>query len=385
MPPYDHIVIGVGGMGSAAVYELARRGRRVLGLEQFDIPNTMGSSHGETRIIRLAYFEDPRYVPLLRRAYQRWRDLEHRAGEQLLFITGSLDIGASGGPLVSGSLESCLVHGLAHEVLDASQLGSRFPAFRLPTDHVGVLQPDGGFLTPERCVTAHAAAARSEGAELHTDEQVERWEVSGDLVEVVTDRDRYQARSLVLCAGAWTASLVPELTPYVVPERQVVGWFRVDDPALFAPEHFPVFILEVEEGVFYGFPIHGPSGFKIGRFHHREQRVSPENLDRGTHPEDEETLRAGLRRYLPAADGPLLAAQVCMFTNSPDEHFIIDTLPGMPQVAVAAGFSGHGFKFCSVVGEIMADLAIHGSTPHDIGMFALSRLLIPQVESVPGS
>ena len=370
---YDVIVIGVGGMGSATAYHLARRGATVLGLEQFDIPHDFGSSHGLSRIIRLAYAEDARYVPLLRRAYELWRELEHRAGERLLLITGGIDAGARRSGTVRGSLRSCREHHLPHEVLDASALHRRFPGYRLPSEMVAVFQQDAGFLLPERCIVAHVQAAQDLGAEIHARERVISWEVRNKRVSVRTDRGSYRAKKMIVTAGAWARNIVPELHRVAVPERQVVIWTQPLRPELFTPATFPVFNLQAPEGRFYGFPVHGVPGFKIGKYHHRRERVDPGHVDRECHPEDEEVLRAGIRAYFPDADGPTMAMRTCLFTNSPDEHFILDTHPDHDEVAVAAGFSGHGFKFCSVVGEIMAELALDGRTHLDIEMFHLDR------------
>ena len=370
---FDVIVVGVGGMGSATLYHLARRGQRVLGIEQFGIPHDRGSSHGLTRIIRLAYFEHPAYVPLLRRAYALWHELSDAAGERLLHTTGSLDIDASGGALFEGSRRACELHGLPHEVLTGRQVHQRFPGFELPEETRAVLQPDGGYLLSERCITAHVSLAVRAGAEVVVGERVLAWESRGDVVRVTTSRRTYEAPSVVLTAGAWSSKLVPSVDRLAVAERQVVGWFAPRAPALFAPDRFPVFNMRVHEGTFYGVPMAGLPGLKIGRWHHLSEIVDPDQMDRVCGARDEEVLRACVGRYFPRASGQTLALLTCVFTNSPDEHFIIDLHPHCPQVSIAAGFSGHGYKFCAVVGEIMADLAQSGHTPHDIEMFGLGR------------
>lgn len=370
---YDAIVVGVGGMGSATVFHLARRGWRVLGLERFDLLHEYGSSHGLTRIIRLAYSEHPSYVPLLRRAYELWHELEKVEEKQLLYTTGSLEGGPEDGSVFRGCLHAAELHDLPHEVLDGEEIGRRYPAYRLPKETRAVYQPDGGFLLAEDCVLAHVRQAMEHGAEVHFREGVLEWGTGGDGVSVRTERDRYEARRLVLCAGSWAAKLVPELAELAVPERQVLAWLQPTRPELFRVGAFPVFYLEVEEGKYYGFPEYGIPGFKFGKYHHLEERVDPDDLDRWPRPDDEEVLRAFARRYFPDGEGPTVALKVCLFTNSPDEHFILDLHPEHPQVSIAAGFSGHGFKFCSVVGEIMADLAQEGGTRHDISLFRLSR------------
>lgn len=375
MTDFDTIVVGCGSMGSAALFHLASRGRRVLGLDRFDVPNQMGSSVGTTRNIRLAYAEDPGYVPLLRRAYTLWRELEQVAGERLLVQTGHIDAGPEQGALVGGSLRSSAEHGLQHETLDARSLQRRFPGYRLPRHMAAVYQPDGGFLLSERCVLAHLAGALSNGAEIHGREAVTAWDsLENDTrVRVRTTQEVYHARSLVLTAGPWTAGLVPELRTRAKPERQVLLWAQPIVPAHFHVDRFPVFYMEADEGRFYGTPAYAVPGFKIGKYHHRGEQVDADSVDRSCYPEDEAVLRAAIRRYFPDADGPTLAMKVCMFTNTPDEHFLIDVHPASRSVIVAAGFSGHGFKFCSVVGEVLADLAIDGTTTADIGLFRWHR------------
>ena len=372
---FDVIVVGVGGMGSATAYHLARRGKSVLGLERFDIPNDQGSSHGVTRIIRLAYYEDPAYVPLLRRSYELWRELERLAGEQLLHITGSLDAGPPDSAVFQGSLLSARLHDLPHEILTSAELTSRYPAYRLPASTVALLQPEGGFLLPERCIVAHVVAAQALGAEIHGRERVVEWESKPEGIRVQTDRGSYVADRVVISAGAWASTLVDGLGALAIPERQVLAWFQPSRPDHFSPEQFPVFNLLVDEGRYYGFPIYGVPGFKLGRYHHLNEDVDPDEFDRETHPRDEKILRDFAVRYFPEGAGPTMALKTCMFTNSPDEHFILDVYSKDPRVSIAAGFSGHGFKFCSVVGEIMADLAERGETHHDINLFRLSRFV----------
>ena len=370
---YDVIVIGVGGMGSATVHELSSRGLRVLGLERFDVPHELGSSHGVNRIIRLAYFEHPSYVPLLRRAYERWRELEAASGEQLLHITGSLDIGPEDGTVFPGSLQSCRAHDLPHEVLTGAELTRRFPGVRAPEGWMGLHQPDGGFLLSERAIVSHVSAAQERGAEVRAREAVLEWESMGDRVRVETSRGAYEAGALVITSGAWAGPQAPLLDGLLTPERQVMGWFQPLRPELYAPQACPVVIGEFEEGLYYTFPVFGIPGFKIGKFHHLGEATTADGLDREVRDEDEAVLRQAVAGYFPDANGPTLSLKVCMFTNTPDEHFIIDALPGAPNVFVAAGFSGHGYKFCSVVGEIMADLATRGETAHDISLFRLDR------------
>jgi len=364
-------------MGSASAHHLARRGQRVLGLEQYHPLHDLGSSHGLTRIIRLAYHEHSSYVPLLRRSYELWRELEADAGEPLLIITGSLEGGSEDGPMFRGALAAAVEHDLAHEVLDADEIRHRYPAYaNLDPGTRVVYQPEGGFLMAERTMQAHLDGARAAGADLRFREPVHAWEAIGDGVRVTTDAGSYEADRLVICAGAWARRLVPALDGFAQPERQVLAWLTPIRPELFEADRFPVFILDVASGSYYGFPTHEGHGLKIGWYHHFREPIDPDDPDRSTRPDDEAALRSFVERHLPDAAGPTEMLKACIFTNSPDEHFIIDRLPDAPQVSIAAGFSGHGYKFCSVVGEIMADLATDGATRHDIGLFRLDRFII---------
>jgi sarcosine oxidase len=374
---FDVIVVGIGGMGSAAAWQLARRGQRVLGIERFDIPHAMGSSHGVTRIIRLPYYEDPAYVPLLRRAYALWRELEAATGERVLFTHGSLDGGPEDGEVFQGALASARLHGLPHAVLTGAEVNARHPGYALPPGMRCVFQPEGGYVMSERAVVAHVRAAQAAGAEIHAREQVLGWEArpGGEGVVVTTDRARYEAGRLVLTAGAWMADLAPLLRGLAVPERQVLAWLQPQAPELFTPERFPVFNLEVEEGRYYGFPVVEVPGFKFGRYHHRGETMPADAMRREVDAEDEALLRAFAGRYFPQGTGPTMALRACMFTNTPDEHFLLDHHPAHPQVVLASPCSGHGYKFCSVVGEVLADLATgDGGTRHGIGFLRLGRL-----------
>jgi sarcosine oxidase len=372
---FDVIVAGVGAMGAQTCWHLARRGQRVLGLDRYDIPNAMGSSHGVHRIIRLAYFEHPAYVPILRRAYSLWRETEQLAGEQLLYVTGSLDIGAEGSAIIAGSLASCRQHALPHEVLSAAEVTARYPGYRLPDNFVAVLQSDGGFVASERAIAAAATLAMNAGAVLRAREAVLGFDVlpRGEGVRIRTNRDVYQARRLVLSTGAWIGEHVTALGPIAVPERQTLGWFRPKRPEHFQLGRFPVSNIKSDAGHFYQFPVWGVPGFKIGLYHHLGERGAADTLSREPNAHDEAALRRGLNAFFPDADGDVLALRTCMFTNTPDEHFIIDRLPDTPEVIVASPCSGHGFKFSSAIGEILADLAMDRAPAFDLSLFRLSR------------
>ncbi|MBI3943316.1 MAG: N-methyl-L-tryptophan oxidase [Chloroflexi bacterium] len=372
---FNTIVVGVGAMGSATCYELAKRGKRVLGLERFDIPHDRGSSHGYTRIIRLAYYEDPSYVMLLKRSYELWDEIEKRANEKLLHMIGSIDAGSAESWVFRGALQSAYEYGLPHEVLTGAELSKRFPGYRLPMDIMALYQPQGGFLVPERCIVGYANASMALGAEIHGREQVLDFvPTATGGVRVTTDRGTYEADNLVVTAGSWNQNLLSFLRGLAVPERQVLAWLQPERPEYFTLDNFPVFNLIVPEGRFYGFPVFGVPGFKLGKYHHFLESGDADDLPMEPTREDEDLLREFAARYFPDGAGPTMTLKTCMFTNSPDGHFIIDLHPQYPQISVAAGFSGHGFKFASVIGEIMADLAERGDTRHDISLFRLERL-----------
>ena len=366
---YDVIVLGVGGMGSAAVYELAKRGKRVLGLERFDVPHELGSSHGVTRIIRLAYYEDGAYVPLLERAYELWRELEGVTGEKVLHVTGSIDAGPEDDWVFKGSHESCLEHGIPHEVLDAKELHKRFPGYRLPDGHFALLQEEGGFLTPERCIVSFVTAAQALGAEVRAREGVLEWRETKNGVTVRTERGTFTAAELVVTAGAWAASQVPGLAGSAQPERQVLGWFQPHKPELFTPERFPVFNLAVEEGRYYGFPVYGVPGFKIGLYHHLLEAVDPDHLDRDVRPRDEAVLRDCVARYFPEANGSAVTLKTCLFTNSPDEHFIIGRHPDFRSRELRSRVLGPRFQILQRGGRGAGGLGCAGRNAASCGAF----------------
>ncbi len=374
MGRYDTIVVGLGAMGSAAAFHVARRGKRVLGLEQFTLAHDRGSSHGRSRVTRQAYFENPAYVPLLRRANELWTQLQRDSGKRLIEITGGLMLGPPGSGVIKGTLASARTHGLPHEVLEAPEVRRRFPAFAIEDSTIGVLDKVAGVLFPEDCIRAHAAAATQAGAELRWQEPVVSWKATSDSVEVRTPNGTYVAGNLVLCAGPWMADLLPGLGVPLAVERNVLYWFRpTTDVALFAPDKFPVFIIEYEPGkLFYGFPTLGDDGVKVAR-HHTGISCSATDIRRDIDQDEIREARSILGRHLPTVNGDLLSATTCMYTNTPDGHFILDRHPRHPNVILASPCSGHGFKFASVIGEVLADLVCDGRTRHPIDMFRLGR------------
>jgi sarcosine oxidase len=313
-------------------------------------------------------------VPLVKRACALWREAGETFGEPLLFVTGSLETGPEKRALFSGSLACCIEHDLQHEVLTATEAMSRYPVLHLPREHRVLIQPDGGFVASERAIVAHTMMAQAQGATIHAHERVLEWApIAGGGVVVTTDRGCYEGGRLVLTAGAWIGDLVPSLKPVAIPERQVIGWFQPTEPSRFMPDTFPVTILDVEEGAHYVMPIWGAPGVKTGRHHHERESGEADTLSREANAGDEATIRSALARYLPEANGPLTGLRTCIYTNTPDEHFIIDTLPDAPEVIVASPCSGHGYTFASVVGEIVADLATKGSSAFDLSMFRVDR------------
>jgi len=375
---YDVIVIGLGGMGSAAACHSARRGRRVLGLEQFTPAHDKGASHGKTRVIRQSYYEDPAYVPLLLRAYELWRQIEGETGADLLRETGGLMIGAPDSDVVRGSLRSAREHGLAHELLDAGEIRRRFPVLQPAAHEVALFERRAGVVRPEAAVTAHLQRAGALGAELHFGETTLGWDEAGGRVVVRTDRGRYEAAQVVVTPGPWAPQLLAGLGVPLEVERQVLYWFDpVGGVEPFLPDRFPIYIWEgADKASPYGFPaLDGPAGGVKVAFYRTPgiERCTPETIDRAIRPAEIEAMRAAMAARIPALAGRFLAGATCLYTNTPDKNFVIATHPASPRVHVACGFSGHGFKFCSVVGEILADLALDGGTRHPIGLFRPER------------
>lgn len=368
----DVVVVGLGVMGAATLAALARRGVSAVGLERFDVPHALGSSHGGTRVIRKAYYEDPRYVPLLHHAWDAWRALEAEVGEPLLVRTGGLHFGPEGSADLQGVLTSAGQHGLAHEVLDARAIAVRFPVFVPGPDDLGVLEHDAGVLLAERSVQALVEVALRAGATVYAREELTRLELDGPRVVVRTPRRALACRRVVLTLGPWWPEHAPIRAPVALQvERQVQLWVRPADPDAFRPGRFPVF-LRFGDDLVYGLPEAHFPGLKVAA-HHGGEPTSPERVERALLPEDEARVRRFLAAHLPSADGPLLAARVCLYTNSRDAHFRLGPHPDAPEVIVGAGFSGHGFKLAPVVGEILADYAIDGSSARTIDLFDISR------------
>ncbi len=372
---YDVIIAGLGAMGSATAYHLAARGRRVLGLDRFAPGHAMGSSHGDSRIIREMYFEHPLYVPLVQRAYELWTALERDAGAPLMTLNGGLMIGPPDGMLVRGTLRSAAEHRLPCELLEPREVAARFPAFDLAEGLVAVHDPRAGYLRPQACVDAHLGLAARHGAELRHEEPVLAWEADGDGVRVRTAGGSYTAGRLVLTAGAWMRELLPEVDLPLSVERQVVWWF---DPSAadgrYDPAQCPIYAWEHTEGfIGYGFP-RLERGMKAALMHQGELSPHPDGVRRTIGADEVEPLRAALGQMLPGvATAPVRESAVCLFTNTPDADFAIGFHPIHPQVLVSSPCSGHGFKFASAIGELHADLLTEGHSRFDLAPFRLDR------------
>lgn len=373
METFDAIVVGVGGMGSAALWHLARRGHRVLGVDRFGVSHDRGSSHGQTRLIRKAYFEHPAYVPLLHRAYELWRELESAAGRPLYARTGLLLLGRPDGTVIPGVKRSAAEHGLDIRDVPGAELATRFPAFQVPPDYEALYEPDAGCLAVEDCVRAHVEEAVRAGAALALGEPVTKWSASDSGVTVTTAAGSYAAERLVVCGGAWSAELLGDIGVTLEVRRKVVLWLAADR-ARFGPEAgFPVFCAETPEGFFYGFPVIDGDGLKVGEHTGGQAVRDADRLDRELHPDDVAPTAAFIARHLPGVSPTPVKHSVCLYTMTPDEHFVLDLHPVHRNVVIAAGFSGHGFKFASVVGSILADLATLGQTAEPIGFLSISR------------
>lgn len=372
---YDVIVIGLGAMGSATAYHLAKRGQRVLGLDAYPCLHKNGSSHGRTRGIREAYAESPDYVPLVQRAYALWREVEAESGERLLTITGGIGIGATEGVghhAHGQQAESAARYGLKIETLTAAEVMARFPGVRVPDGYGGVYDPHTGFLRPEPCVAAHLNLAARHGATLHHAESARAWAADGAGVRVETDRETYRASRLVIAAGPWAGELLADLGLPLEVRRMYNVYFESARPDLFGQDRFPVWGLGVPEGSYYGVPYLPGDGFKIGR-HDAGDPCTPETARRVVTDDEIAALRAVVDTYLPGAAGAVRETATCLYTMTPDGHFIIDRHPAYRQVSYASPCSGHGFKFSAAIGEIMADLAMDGAARLPISFLAASR------------
>ncbi|MEM8620985.1 MAG: N-methyl-L-tryptophan oxidase [Actinomycetota bacterium] len=373
---YDCIVVGTGGVGAATLFHLARRGARAIGVDRFAPGHDRGSSHGETRLFRLAYFEHEGYVPLLQRARELWLELGEQVGTTLYHELGILEVGDRDGPVVGGVLESASRHDLLVEELSPSMVERRWPGFTIPAGQSAVFEPTAGYLSVEACVEAHAQLARAHGAVLDIGSEATTWSTDGDDVLVSTSRREYRARRAVITAGAWAPQLLGTVAFPLDVRRQSTFWFAADD-RYGAASGMPAFFFEDTDGPpghgHYGVPALDRRGVKVARHHGGRPVDDPSALDRTLDPAELADATGFLARCLPGVGGEMTHHAVCMYTNSPDGHFVVDRHSHAPQVQFAAGLSGHGFKFASVLGEVLADLALEGGTDHPIEFLGAQR------------
>jgi len=376
MESYDVVVVGLGAMGSATLYALAQRNVRVIGIDRFDPPHELGSSHGESRAFRMAYFEDPAYVPLLRLALHQWRKLETYTGERVLTVTGILEAGYPGAPDVKNSLMSSIQHQLPHEVLQASEVNRRFPAFCLPRDWDCVFQPDGGVLLPEKAIRLFLSAGRTLGAQVLTNTVVRAVCPIRDHIEVVLESGQViKSRSVVIAAGPWITRLLPELGAHLALTRQPLVWFAPKYPDLVGDDRMPVFSLQTNNDSIYGFPNAFGSGVKVASHLSGGNLSSPDESRAEVSAEEISTLQSALKQYVPAAAGDACRSTTCVYTRATDEHFVLGLHPDHPKLVVASPCSGHGFKFASVLGQVLADLATKQTTEMPINLFCPERFI----------
>jgi sarcosine oxidase len=373
METFDAIVIGTGGVGSAAAMHLARRGARVLGLDRFAPGHDRGSSHGQTRIIRMAYFEHPDYVPLLRRAYTLWEELEQQSGKHLFHRVGLLQIGAADGAVVRGVRQAAALHGLPIEDVTPLECRKRFPGFRMEPNQTGQFEANAGYLLVEQCITAHAALATRLGAELRDRVEVRGWRCEAERVIVETNVGRFHAAHLIVAAGAWSESLVGHLGVPLRPLRKPLYWFATQDDRYRREAGAPCFLYELPGHTIYGFPQLDARGIKAAEHSGGVPVANPLTVDRNLDERDAVNVGQLVAAWLPGVASLLVDHATCMYTMSPDENFIVDRDPQHPQVVFAAGLSGHGFKFTSVLGEILSELALNGATRQPIGFLSLNR------------
>lgn len=373
MEHFEVLVLGCGGVGSAALFELARRGVRVLGLDRFPPAHDRGSSHGSTRIIRQAYFEHPDYVPLVQRAYELWTALQQQSSQPLYHEVGLLEVGPPDGIVIPGVLKSARQHQLEIEQLTPHEIEKRWSSFRVPEHLTGVFECRAGYLLVEQCVLAHLEAAQQAGAQLKVGETVRRWQIQGAGVTVETDRATYAADRLIVTAGAWSGTLLAELGGKLTVRRKPFFFLKNQDAQLTVDAGCPTYFYELPAGYFYGFPQIDARGIKVAEHSGGTPVDDPLQVDRTLHPEDYERVATFVRQAFPTASVEISEHAVCLYTLSADENFIVDRHPDHEQVVFAAGLSGHGFKFAPVLGEALADLALTGKTALPIEFLALAR------------
>ncbi|MDA0658094.1 MAG: N-methyl-L-tryptophan oxidase [Planctomycetota bacterium] len=369
---YDTIVVGCGGIGSAALYHLARRGRKVLGIDRFGLAHDRGSSHGSTRVIRMAYYEHPDYVPLLQRAYQLWDDLEIEAGNRLFFRVGVMQTGAPDGEVVPGILESARQYQLPVERLTREQSCDRFPLFQVPAGFEVVYEQNAGYLLVEDCVRAHGQLAQRHGADWLSPCSVTQIVSEERAVKVVSQEGVFTCDSLVVAGGPWATELLREFKLPLQVVRKPLYWFPTRDQR-YEPSRCPIFVFEVDQKFFYGFPQHDSRGIKMAQHFGGTVIDDPTNLARDVDANEQAEITDFAGRYLHGIDFPFSEHAVCMYTVTPDKHFIVDRQATDPRIVFACGMSGHGFKFASVIGEVLSELSIDGAAKLPIDFLRLDR------------
>ncbi len=370
---FDVIIIGLGAMGSSAALQLSRNNKKVLGIDRFAPPHTFGSSHGQTRIIREAYFEHPLYVPLVQRAYDLWFDMEKETGKELFLKTGGMMIGSPESELVKGAKTSADIHNLEYKLLDFAQIKLQFPAFNLSEEMVGIWEPRAGVLFPEKCIETFLELAGNSGAKLNFNETVLNFTADKNEVTVKTDKGIYKTEKLIISSGAWLNKLIPELKLPLYIERQVLFWFDTNNSKNFNLEKFPIFIWEYEtDKIFYGFPDTG-DGLKVAFYHGGDKLFNADVINREICEKEIDSIKEVMMKYFPDASNKLLNSAVCMYTNTPDLHFLLDYHPEYKNVIIASPCSGHGFKFSPAIGEILKDMVISGKTSFQLKPFSIER------------
>jgi len=371
---YDVAVIGAGAMGSSAAYHLSKTGKKILVVDRFTPPHNLGSSHGQSRIIREAYFESPVYVPLVKEAYELWYQLEKESNKRLLLKTGGLMLGAQDSKVVQGALLSAQTYDLPFEYLNINEIKKRFQGFAPPDDTVGVYEKNAGILFPEECIKTNLELAKKSNVTFRYDEIVTGIKYNNE-VEIATNKEKYTAAKLIVNAGAWLNELFSDLQLPLVVARQVLFWFkcRNEDSKKFLPGNFPVYIWQPEkEKIFYGFPDLG-DGIKIA-IHHGGKQTAPHAIDRQVADEEISEMTIIIKHYFDVQVSFNYSA-VCMYTNTPDEDFIIDYHPANKNIIIASPCSGHGFKFSSAIGKLLCDMILEKPLSFDISVFNISRLI----------
>ncbi|MCB1379235.1 MAG: N-methyl-L-tryptophan oxidase [Alphaproteobacteria bacterium] len=369
---YDLIVVGLGAMGGAAAYHAAMRQARVLGLDANPEGHELGSSHGATRATRTAYFEAPEYVPLVQRAHEHWRNLEKETGHNLFTMTGALYLGTPGNPLTAGVIRAAREHGLMHDVLAGAPFARRFPGFALPEGWEAVWEAGGGIFRADQCLKAHTDAARRHGADLRYATPALAWRRDGNGIAVDTPDGTFRASAMILTPGPWAPQALADLNLPLTCRRIVVSHVDALDPTMYPASDFSVYFWMTPEGIFAGFPHLDGEGVKVMR-HDRGEDGSPETVRRSISDEDNAQTSRFLAKYMPAANGSVRRALTCLYTMTPDNHFILDRHPVIPGLVYGCGFCGHGFKFAPVIGEALSDMALEGTTGLPIGFLAADR------------